>query len=422
MQNKKLIGGLAAGLATLTLTLMVSAHAGAQTESVLHSFNNSTNLKGGMEPEAGLVMDAAGNLYGTTALGGTNCASQDGCGTVFQLVKSGASWTENVLHNFNNNGKDGTTPVAGVILDSAGNIYGTTVSGGIYGHGAVYELSKAGGSYTETVLHSFNDNGKDGYEPYSSLVFDTAGNLYGTASRGGLYGNGAVYKMTPKAGGGYTEVVLHNFISNRKDGLTPMSNLIFDSAGNLFGTTFYGGAEGFGTVYELSPGSGNSWTENIIYAFTNNIDGYSEYGLTFDSAGNLYGTTVGLSTTTYGTAFELTRGSGGTWTETVLHTFCSELDCADGTVPVGSLVFDTAGNLYGATRSAGPGKNASGTVFELTSDGGSWTLTTLHTFGQTKSDGAMPENGLIRDSSGKLYGTTYQGGFSGGGSVYEVTP
>jgi uncharacterized repeat protein (TIGR03803 family) len=405
-------------------TLATGTPATAQIESVLHSFNNSTNLKGGLEPNAPLVMDSAGNLYGTTPIGGTNCSSQDGCGTVFQLApKAGGGWTETVLHNFNDNGKDGMNPQAGVILDSAGNLYGTTSGGGIYAHGTVFKVSpKPGGGWSEVVLHSFNDNGKDGYDPYSGLVFDKAGNLYGTTSEGGIYNHGTAFVMSPKVGGsGFTEVVLHNFISNKKDGMDPLAGLIFDGAGNLYGTTFYGGVYGYGTVYELSPAGGNKWTETVLYSFPNNIDGYSEYPLTLDSAGNLYGTTVGESTATYGTVFELTL-SGGAWSEEILHEFCSELDCADGSVPVGAPIFDAAGNLYGVTRSGGPGKNPQGTVFELTSAGGSWTLTTLHTFGQSKNDGAMPEGGLIMDGSGNLYGTTYQGGFYGAGAVYEITP
>jgi uncharacterized repeat protein (TIGR03803 family) len=310
-----------------------------------------------------------------------------------------------------------------VILDSAGNLYGTTQAGGIYGHGSVFEVSpKVGGGWTEEVLHSFNDNGKDGYAPYSGLVFDTVGNLYGTTSEGGIYNHGTVFEMSPKAGGGFTEVVLHNFLSNKPDGMTPLAGLIFDGAGNLYGTTYYGGVYGYGTVYELSPAGGSKWTETVLHSFPSNITGYPEFGLTFDSAGNLYGTTVGESTVTYGTVFELTLTIGGSWSEEILHDFCSELDCADGTVPVGAPIFDAAGNLYGATRSGGPGKKPQGTVFELTLSGESWTLTTLHTFGQIKDDGAMPEAGLILDSSGNLYGTTYQGGFYGTGSVYEITP
>jgi uncharacterized repeat protein (TIGR03803 family) len=425
MPTKKVFSRLAEIMAVLALvSLFIASQAAAQTESVLHSFNNSTNLKGGFQPEATLVMDSVGNLYGTTTLGGTNCASQDGCGTVFQLVpKSGGGWTEHVLHNFNNNGKDGMTPVAGVIFDSAGNLYGTTVGGGIYGQGAVFELSpKVGGGWIEGVLHNFNNNGKDGTAPYGSLVLDSAGNLYGTTSRGGVYDNGTAFRMSPKTGGGFTEVVLHNFISNNKDGKVPSSQLIFDSAGNLYGTTNYGGVYNYGTVFELSPpASGNQWTESVIYSFPNSVDGFAYYGLAIDSAGNLYGTTVGLTNST-GTVFELSPATGGTWTPQVLHTFCSETDCADGSMPVGSLIFDASGKLYGVTRSGGQGKNPQGTVFELTPASGSWTLTTLHTFGQAKYDGSMPIGGAIMDSSGHLYGTTYQGGFSGGGSVYEVTP
>jgi uncharacterized repeat protein (TIGR03803 family) len=426
MQNGKILFGLAGAVAALVFfNLIVTSPAMAQTESVLHSFNGSDNLKGGLEPESTLIMDSAGNLYGTTPIGGTNCASQDGCGTVFQLVpKTGGGWTENVLHNFNDNGKDGIGPTSGVIFDSAGNIYGTTGGGGIYGNGTVYELSpKAGGGWTEDTLHSFNTNGKDGYMPYGAVVFDSAGNLYGTTSKGGKYDSGTVFKLSPKTGGGFTEVVLHNFDPSNKDGSDPLSSLIFDSAGNLYGTSFYGGSAGYGTVFELSPPvSGNAWTETVIYSFPNSTDGYAQYGLIFDSAGNLYGTTLGEDSVTFGTVFELSPSGSGAWTPQVLYTFCSETDCADGAVPRSGLIFDASGNLYGTTGQGGSGKGASGTVFELSPSGGSWTLTTLHTFGQVKHDGSEPLAGVIMDSSGNLYGTTYLGGVNGTGSVYEITP
>jgi len=428
MRSQKLSLELSVVLAIVAAVVFITGtHAAAQTESVIHSFNNSTDLKGGLLPVAPLTMDSAGNLYGTTLVGGTNCASQDGCGTVFQLVpQAGGGWAEKVLHNFNDNGKDGMRPEAGVILDSAGNLYGTTTSGGTYGYGIVFELKpSAAGEWQSVVLHDFDDNGKDGYAPYAGLVFDPAGNLYGTTTRGGRYDQGTVYELTPNAGGGFSEFVLHSFVTDRdtKDGMTPQAGLIFDSAGNLYGTTFYGGEYGYGTVFELSPAGAHTWTESVLYSFPNQNDGYPDAGLIFDSAGNLYGTTVGLTSVTYGTAFELTPvAGGGGWTETVLHTFCSELECADGTVPMSTLVFDSEGNLYGTTRSGGPGKNPQGTVFELTPASGSWTYTVLHTFGQTKYDGISPQAGVIRDSLGNLYGTTYQGGFHGDGAVYEVTP
>src|ERR1019366_934096 len=208
---------------------------------VLYSFiHNGTD--GGF-PQAGLIFDAAGNLYGTTSEGGTSSSCSGGCGTVFELTPTaGGGWTEKVLHNFNSNGTDGANPYAGLIFDAAGNLYGTTTVGGTYYYGTVFELTPtAGGGWTEKVLHSFNYNGTDGNNPQASLTIDAAGNLYGTTSGGGTYGNykGTVFELTPAAGGDWTETVLHNFVG--PDGAAPLAGLIFDAAGNLYGTTSGGG-------------------------------------------------------------------------------------------------------------------------------------------------------------------------------------
>src|ERR1019366_2578878 len=306
MRGKRLSIGLRAALAIFTAILFVTSIWAAAEEKVLHNFNNDGT--DGYYPEVGLIVDAAGNLYGTTTAGGAYNS-----GTGFELTPAaGGGWTETVLHNFGN-GTDGATPYAGLIFDAAGNLYGTTQYGGTYGVGTVFELTPAGGgSWTEKVLYSFNHNGADGGVPAAGLIFDAAGNLYGTTVNGGtgsncVLGCGTVFELTPAAGGGWTEQVLHSFNNNGADGSTPFAGLIFDAAGNLYGTTFAGGTYGYGTVFELTPAAGGGWTETVLHNFGNGTDGTAPYaGLIFDAAGNLYGTTFVGGTYGYGTVFEVT--------------------------------------------------------------------------------------------------------------------
>ncbi len=244
MRGKRLSIGLRA-LAILTVSLVVTNTWAATNwkEKVLHNFGTGV---GGLSPQSALISDAAGNLYGTTSEGGTY-----GGGTAFELSPAaGGGWTETVLHNFNQNGTDGAFPDAGLVFDAAGNLYGTTSAGGLYYDGTVFELSPAvGGGWTETMLHNFIDNGTDGVRPEAGLIFDAAGNLYGTTITGGTnycngyFGNscGTVFQLSPTEGGGWTETVLHNFIDNGTDGWQPYAGLIFDAAGNLYGTTILGG-------------------------------------------------------------------------------------------------------------------------------------------------------------------------------------
>jgi uncharacterized repeat protein (TIGR03803 family) len=292
---------------------------GGWTEKILHNFSNDG--KDGYYPEtAALTIDASGNLYGTTPSGGsgTICA----CGTVYELTpKAGGKWTERILYSFNRSGR-GHIPLAGVIFDAAGNLYGTTSQGGsgklclpkYRGCGTVYELTpKAGGNYwTQTTLYSFDENSGDGYSPIAGLIFDAAGNLYGTTDYGGGGGGGTVFELMPKAGGGWTEMILHGF-SGSPDGLFPMGGVTLNAVGNLYGTTYEGGLYGYGTLYELVPKAGGGWTKTIVHSFNDNgKDGNSpgNVGLIFDAAGNLYGTTpTGGSTSCSegcGAVFEIT--------------------------------------------------------------------------------------------------------------------
>jgi len=307
---------------------------------------------------------------------------------------------EKILHDFVDL-PSGANPQANLIADTAGNLYGTTPNGGEFGYGAVFELSPGkNGNSNETVLHSFASGG-DGAEPLSGLLFDNAGNLYGTTAMGGSLGQnsctenryvdcGAVFELMPDGHGNWTESVLHRFNGYPNDGQNPFAGLISDAAGNLYGTTSGGGSYDRGTVFELTPGSNGSWTETILYNFTGMADGASpSASLIFDSAGNLYSTTEyggdmncngPSNTTSCGTVFELTPNAGGPWTEVVLHSFTY----VDGAYPVSNVIFDATGNLYGTTPD-GPGfacnEGGCGTVYRLTPNSdGSWIETMIYNF------------------------------------------
>jgi uncharacterized repeat protein (TIGR03803 family) len=356
------------------------------TEAVLHSF--AVPLSGG-NPESGLIQDSAGNLYGTASAGGPA-----GAGVVFKISPAGR---ETVLYSFTG-GADGAKPLAGVILDAAGNLYGTTNRGGASGYGVVFELSPSG---HETVLHSFT-GGADGSAPYAGLIRDSAGNLYGTTFAGGASDFGVVFKVDPTG----HQTVLYHF-KGLTDGGLPSSGVILDSAGNLYGTTGGGGIAGCfygcGVVYKLDT-SGN---ETTLYSFTNGADGGDpESGLIRDAAGNLYGTTPGASSAA--TVYKLDT-SGNL---TVLYTFTGGAD--GGTPDSAGVVSDAAGNLYGTA--AYGGAFGGGVVYKVDTTG---IETVLYNF-TGASDGAHPEAGVIRDAAGNFYGTTFSGGPSNEGAVFEL--
>jgi uncharacterized repeat protein (TIGR03803 family) len=400
--------------ATFTLALL-AASSGA-TEKVLHNFGTGDN--NGQSPYAGLIFDGSGNLYGTTVMGG----SENG-GTVFQMSPNGSGgWTTKVLYSFGISGTDGQQPYAGLIFDGAGNLYGTTSAGGSEGYGTVFELSPNGsGGWTEVTLHNFGIADTDGIYPYAGLIFDGSGNLYGTTSKGGSKAHGAVFELTPNGSGGWTERVLHNFGIGDNDGQRPFAGLLFDGAGNLYGTTSLGGSEGEGAVFEMTPNGSGGWTERVLHNFglSDNDGRYSYASLIFDGAGNLYGTTVGGGSEGDGAVFEMTPNGSGGWTERVLHNF--GLSGSDGTGPYAGLIFDGAGNLYGTTEAGG--SKGAGTAFEMTPNGsGGWTERVLHNFGLSDTDGQLLHAGLIFDGAGNLYGTTSLGGSQNDGTVFEVIP
>jgi uncharacterized repeat protein (TIGR03803 family) len=352
---------------------------GQWEEKPLYAFKGGA--KDGSTPTGGLIFDSAGNLYGTTQVGGEGRG-----GTVFELSPvSGGQWTETILHSFTyNHGADGIYPYAGLVFDAAGNLYGTTLNGGggyctdsegyRDGCGTVFELSPAaGGGWSETILHEFG-KAKDGANPAGGLIVDAAGNLYGTTLYGGINSNGinssgTAFELLP-SGGSWVETVLHNFNSSSSDGSSPAAGLIFDAAGNLYGTTSVGGAQGGGIVFELTPTPGNAWTESILTSFGDGVE-YASKGyrpsssVIFDAAGNLYGTTYSGGVYGWGTAFALKHGLGGSWSHIVLHSFDFNPDGGtDGGDPSG-MIFSPAGNLFGTTYLGGTNANQSGTVFEI---------------------------------------------------------
>ena len=420
------IAALAVAIAG-TLTIAAPRAAQAQTFNVIHNFTCGND---GGNPFAGLTMDRAGNLYGTAI--DFHCLPN--YGTVYQLKHHGSGWTVNPLYRFTG-GSDGAVPFARVIFGPDGTLYGTTNEGGpggctgdLGGCGTVFHLrpqpracTTALCPWTETVLYSF-EGGSDGAGPaHGDLIFDQAGNIYGTADTGGT-GNcngetcGVVYELKP-SGSGWTESVLYSFSGS--DGAIPYNDVIFDNAGNLYGITYAGGVSGYGTVFELTPEGGGQWTESCLYSFSNGSDGsYPIAGLIFDqSRSNLYGATSDGGTRGGGTVFEVTLGANCSWTVQTLYSFTGT--AGDRCGPRGSLVMDGAGNLYGTTFC--DGAHAAGSVFELTPSGNSWTYTSLHDF-TGGNDGENPISTVVFDANGNVYGTALNGGPQHVGVVWEITP
>jgi len=391
-------GGSRAALPSAIVFVLVLIAAGlaqAQTFTVLYTFTNTAN---GEQPDASLIQDAAGNLYGTAQYGGR----RGGYGTVFKLDTSGK---ETVLRSFAGT-PDAEDPYSGLTLDKAGNFYGTTLYGGTGGgFGTVFKLHPNG---KETILHSFAGT-PDGEDPRSVLVRDSAGNLYGTTQYGGTNGGfGTVFKLDAK--GALT--LLHSF-AGTPDGEDPYAGLLRDKAGNFYGTTQYGGTGGgFGTVFKLDA----KGKLTLLHSFAGTPDGVNPLaGLLRDAAGNLYGTTYyGGTNGGYGTVFKLSAQGK----LKLLHSFAG---MPDGQNPYARLIRDAAGNLYGTTFYGGT--FGYGTVFKLDVAG---KLTILHSFSGS-ADGGHPIAGLILDKAGNLYGTASDGGdlncgFSGCGTVFKVTP
>ena len=410
--------------------LSAAVLADAQTLQPLLQFKGVTN---GGEPSSAPISDASGNLYGTTVLGGdgacNNHGAEFGCGTVYELSPptTGTGWTETLLYQFQG-AADGKSPYGGLVMDRSGNLYGTTTSGGSSSSGTVFELSPPAsgtGPWTITTIYNFNGFSSGG-GPWGAPAIDKLGNLYGTTYGGGpncsVYGgcNGVVYKLSPPAasGGSWTEKTIYTF-QGVPDAGNSESPLTFDSSGNLYGTSLAGGSqacglsEGCGTVFELSPpaSSGGAWTEKVLYAFTGQPnDGYSPLSaVIFDSTGSVYGTAVGG-----GVVYKLTPPTqlGGPWTESLVYGFGPH-------GPFGSVVFGKDGSLYGTTWNGG--SYYWGSVFQLSPpavSGDPWVETTLYGF----TSPSYLTAGLIFGPQGWLYGVTDGDGLcytSSSGSHYS---
>ncbi len=332
------------------------------------------------------------------------------------------------------NGPNGESPYAGLILDDAGNLYGTTPNGGLYGYGTVFELSPGANGWTETVLYSFCQfSCLEGSNPWAALLLDSEGNLYGTTTFGGAHSMGIVFELSKAANGMWAEKVLYSFCSSTKcaDGSVPEAPLIFGADGQLYGTTSEGGQgsclasnSGCGVAFELTPGANGHWSETVLYTFTGGDDGGTPIaGLVADSSGNLYGNTWLGGANLRGVVYELS-GVSGAWTETVLHQFCEYQSCFDGGYPKARLTLGPGGVLYGTTGGGGKQSNSNitgyGVVFRLASNGGVWTENVLYAF--SGADGDYPSASVVFDSRGNLYGTTVDGGTSNLGTVFELSP
>jgi uncharacterized repeat protein (TIGR03803 family) len=359
----------------LVIVVAFSLNASAQTENVLYTFTEGT--KSGASPSSGVVSDADGNLYGVTTAGGTH-----NYGIVYELTqvltgKLKGTWKFKILHSFAGGTKDGKGPVGNLVLDASGDLYGVTETGGAHGLGIAFELVKPkSGAWKETVLYTFGADASDGGLPQAGMIFDAAGNLYGTTAGGGEFGEGTAFELVPQETAPWKETILHGFGSG-SDGTIPVAALVMDKEGNLYGTTEFGGAGG-----EC-----------------------------------LFGAASGC-----GTVFELAK-SEGDWTETVLYSFQNN-GTDDGNYPLASVVLDANGNLYGTEygdQSEDDGDT--GWVFQLAHSGGSWTYNEILYLGcyEDCPYGTYPIAGVALDSAGNLYTATTQGGLYGGGTLLQFT-
>jgi hypothetical protein len=421
--------------ATAVLNIAASVPASAHYR-VLYNFCSNSNCADGWAPN-GIVEDQQGNLYGTTNFGGENNC-EDGCGVVFELKKKSRTYVYTELYRFTD-GEDGAYPGGSLVVDTSGNLYGTTEEGGGFNWGNVFELAHQNKAWNIEVLYSFcaARNCTDGAEPRAGLtyagqqsgeLYDGIFTLFGTASVGALQGGGVAFGLQPQSGS-WNYHVIYDFCSkaNCADGGTPEAPLIEDVSGNLYGTTMtYGGG-----MFELAPVSGG-WSETVLHAFCsekNCSDGDTPYddGLAMDSSGYLYGMTnegghVPCSGSKYGcgVAYKL-AWNGSSWQQTVLHAFCGpkKADCGDGVQPLDTPVLDAYGNVFG-TAQRGGGPTEIGTPFELSGS----KLQVLHRFCKETgcTDGAHPSGNLVLSAGGAIFGTTLTGGTKGGGVVYEYVP
>jgi uncharacterized repeat protein (TIGR03803 family) len=396
-----------AALGIVSLLAMAAQPAHAQTYNVIYNFPGDP---GGATPYAGPTLDQFGNLYGSTYLGGAT-----GNGSIYRLTFNGSSWIYSTLYSFFGV-PDGSAPAFGSVTIGPDNrLYGTTESGGVFG--TVWSVQPAGTTcasgnclWKDTVLHRFG-SGQDGSQPIGGVVLDADGAVYGTNNLGGASGNGAVFKVT-RSGLIWNESLIYSFTGGT-DAVNPVAGVTLDPAGDLYGTTSFGGTNGIGAVYQLVH-SDQGYRESVIYSFQGASDGQNPVGgVILDQAGNLYGTTFDGGVNGGGTVYELSPSRQG-WTFTVLYSFTGGYGG-----PYNDLTWDSSGNLYGTTN--GDGAFGLGSVFKLTPGDNGWTLTDLHDFAGG-NDGASPYGAVAVDAHGNVFGTAAVGGGDNQGVAWEITP
>jgi uncharacterized repeat protein (TIGR03803 family) len=409
--------------------LCLTPAAQAQTETTLYEFLAGSD---GGYPTS-LIADGRGNFFGTNEVGSGNAVN----GTVFELSPSGTGWTLSTIYTFPKTG--GPDYPKGLVMDAHGNLFGVTESGGPSLDGTVFALTPDGnGGWTETTLHNFS--GPDGRGPTGNLIVDSAGRIYGTTSSGGTCtaqstGCGVAFELSRNSQGHWTETVLHQFGLVPTDGQIPLGGLVMDSQGNLFGTTSIGGHTGCstttcGTVFELTPANG-IWTETIVHYFISKDGAFPEASLAIDSAGNLYGTTYQGGAHDAGVVFELSPTRAQGWQIHVVHSF---VGFATGEFPLAGVTLGSGGKIYTATEDGGhdgqPCENGfsaqgCGVVYEFVpGSNGQWTSNLIYTF-TGGSDGRLLQQTLVVDSSGNLFGVAFAGGVisqGGYGTIFEILP
>lgn len=382
---------------------------------VLYSFEGDES---GEYPSTELVLDPAGNLYGTTVEGG-----DFGGGTVFQLRRSQTGWVHRVLYSFSGQA-DGGQPYGGVTLDSQGNLYGSAVIGGTGGTcvedgcGVIYKLTRSGGNWSYRVIYNFT-GGDDGYGPGTGLTLDEQGNLYGMTPTGGAFGLGVIFQLGPRPNGDWRFRVIHAFTGDSDGGTGSAGRLLLDDIGNLYGVATVGGEHEKGVAFKLTRTPDQQWDFTTLYAFKGQPDaGFPYGGLISDQRGNLYGTTYYDGAYNLGSVYKLSF-SNRSWHERVLYSFQGG---ADGANPISNLVFDAANNLYATTSEGGAPGCGCGTIFQLAPRGdGKWVERVVHRF-QGTPDGAYPYSGMASDPAGHFYGATVHGGADDDGSIYAFRP
>lgn len=399
-------------LVMFALTLILASSAWAASEKLLYSFNAFSG--DGYYPYSGLVADAKGNLYGVTESGGA------GYGTAFELKLAGSSYTEVQLHVFIAGVTDGAYPeYSSLVMDKSGNLYGTTYQGGTANVGTIFELVHSGNTWTEKILHAFAGTaGHDGAYPQAGLSMDSTGKIYGTTEYGGKNNEGTVFQLT-ETNGKWAYKVIHSF-GGGNGGAYPVGGITPGPNGYYYGTTYYGGTTyNVGVVYRLFQARG-LWVSQTVFIFSGGAVGAHPIStLAIDSANNFYGTTYDGGASNFGTVYKLKAGSNNKYTQSVLYSFKG--GTTDGEYPwYAGVTLDTKGDIFGTTRYGGTANE--GTVYELKLTSGKYKEILLHIFDDTNSnDGYDPLAGVIL-FKGKLYGTTYAGGAHGAGTVFQVTP